>query len=228
MQNNVLLVLAVIISLVIGGGGTYAINSSQLTILAKEKGDLQTEKNYLKTQVETLSSEKNQLNNQVASLKNQVSTLDAEKTSFQTQVSSLTSENAALNSSIDILADTIDAIHSLEWKQTATYNITAGTSTTKSFIIDRYGIIWDVEIEFSGTSMKIEHYYWYKEVRYFVNSYNTLLTQSYGYQDYLTGTIKLDISAAWSSSNRILFVYLTNTQFPYYRLSGSMYATVDS
>ena len=190
-----------------------------------------------------LSSERNQLQNQVASLadekttlQTQISTLNDEKNDLQTQVSNLTSENANLSNSLGLLAETVDAMHSNEWMQKISYNITAGTVVTKSFVLDRYGIVWDTVVDFSGTSVRVSYYYWYKGIRHYVISSSRSFTINnnpdvtyYGPQDYLYGTIKIDISPDWKQNayNRIWIGYATLTQFPDVRMSGNMYIEVD-
>jgi cell division protein FtsB len=235
MQNNVILVIAVIVSLAIGGGGAYAINYFQVTTLTNEKAGLQT-------QIAVLSSEKTQLQTQVASLTNektalqtQTATLTAEKTILQSQVNTINSEYTSLANRYDLLADSIDAIHSSNWTRTATYNITAGTLKTQYFSLDKYGIIWETVIDFSGTSVNVVYYYWYNGLRNFVtNSRQSLITENdpnmpyYGPQNYLYGTINLSISIDYRIENRIWINYLTITQFPQVRMSGNISIDVSS
>jgi cell division protein FtsB len=242
MQNNLILVIAVIVSLALGGGGAYVILSSQVTTLTNEKAVLQTQNDYLLIRVEDLTYDKNQLQNQIYSLtdekmtlQTQISTLNNEKTSLQTQINSLTSNNTALANTIDSLAATIDAMHSSGLTQTATYNISAGTEKTQSFILDQFGIVWDTVVDFSGTSVNVRYYYWYQGERYYVISYSGSLTRKndpdipyYGPQDYLYGTIKLEISPDWKDSRNIWINYLTITQFPQIRMGGNMFVNVGS
>lgn len=236
MQNNVILVIAVIVSLALGGGGAYIITSGQITTLTNEKTALQVNINTLQTQVTALSSEKNQLQNQVNSittekttLQNQVSTLNAEKTNLQTQVGTLSSENTDLTTKYDSLVTTIDAMHSSNWTQSVSYNITAGTVKTQSFLLDKYGIVWDAVVDFSGTYVSMGHYYWYKGERFFVGSSGMSLTSvqdfrpTWGPQDFLYGTIKLDVSKDTHSSSRIWVSCTILTQLSDISRGGSAY-----
>jgi outer membrane murein-binding lipoprotein Lpp len=228
MQNNVIIVIAVIVSLAIGGGGAYAITYNYITAITNEKTELQT-------QVAHLTSEKNQLQNKITSLtdekttlQTQTSTLNAEKTSLQTQVNSLTSENADLDTRYYTLAETIDAMHSSNWTQTINFNITAGKEMNQSFILDKYGIIWETVVDFSGTSLSLRYHYWYKGIRHYVTSFSKSLTTKdnpdityYGPQDHLSITITIDISIDYRNADRIWVSYATLTQFPEVRTNGS-------
>ena len=234
MRNNIILVIAIIASIAISGGGVYTFTLSRITALTNEKANL------LKTVV-PLTSERNQLQNQVTSLtdekttlQTQITTLNAEQTSLQTQVNSLTLENTDLVARYDLLAETIDARHSSNWTQTVTYNITAGAMMNQSYILDKYGIVWDTEIDFNGISVSVRNYFWYKGIRHYVSSYSNSLIRNasdityYGPQDYIYGTIKVDISIDYRVTNRIWIGYHTRTQFPEVYLSGAVYVDISS
>ena len=232
MPNNVILVTAVIVSLAIGAGGAYIYTSSEVTKLAKENDYFQKQNDYLLNQVTTLSSEKNQLQNQVNSLTEerttfltQISSLSDENKHLLTQVSTLTSENTDLVTSIDLLAETIDAMHSGEYVQRINYNITAGTVLTQYFVLDKYGIIWETVVDFTGTSARAVYYYWYEGVRHYVISYRSTLGD---YYEYLYETIQLDISPDWKGGSQIWMGYNTRTQFPNVSMSGNMFVYVTS
>lgn len=232
MQNKVLIVIAAIISLVIGAGGAYVYASSQVTKLTNEKNYFKEQNDYLLNQVATLSSEKTKLITQVNSLTEnettlltRIYTLHDEKKNLQTQVSSLTSEMTALNNSIDILAETIGAMHSSDYVQKASYNITAGTVHTQFFVIDKYGLVWETVVDFTGSSVRTVYYYWYKGVRHYVISYRGSLGGSY---DYLYGMIQLDISPDWKGGNQIWMGYNVRTQFPNISLSGNMFVNINT
>ncbi len=232
MPNNVVLVIAVIVSLAIGAGGAYVYTSGQVTKLAKENDYFQKQNDYLLNQVTTLSSEKNQLQNQINSLTEerttfltQISTLNDEKKNLQTQVNSLTSEKTDLVNSIDLLAETIDAMHSGEYVQRINYNITAGTVLTQFFVLDKYGIIWETVVDFTGTSARTVYYYWYKGIRHYVISYRSSLGD---YYEYLYGIIQLDISPDWKGGNQIWMGYNTRTQFPNVSMGGNMFVDISS
>jgi cell division protein FtsB len=234
MEKNVILAIAVVVSLAIGGVGGYLFTSSQVTRLINEKAD------WL-SRVASLSSDKNQLQNQVASLteekttlETQITTLDTEKTSLQTQVNSLTSENTDLTDRYNLLAETIDAIHSSGWILEDSYNITAGTLMNQTFVLDNYGIVWDTVLDFTGTTLRVSHYYWYEGIRHYVTSFSrSLLTNSTGFpyhgpQDYLYGTTKIDISLDYRNTNRLWIGYNTRTQFPDITISGNSFANIGS
>ncbi|MHA2304981.1 MAG: hypothetical protein ACXACU_06260 [Candidatus Hodarchaeales archaeon] len=132
------------------------------------------------------------------------------------------------------MAETIDAMHSSEWVQKASYNISAGTLMNQTFVLDKYGIVWETIVDFTGSSVRSTYYYWYNGTRNFVISFaRSLLTNSsdgtyLGPQDYLYGTIKIDISPDWKGGNRIWIGYSTRTQLPGVSMGGNMYVDVDS
>jgi outer membrane murein-binding lipoprotein Lpp len=229
MQNNVIIVIAVIVGLAIGVGGTYVYTSGQVA-------PLQTSLNTLQTQVTTLSAEKTQLESQVTAfsaekiqLQTQISTINSEKTSLQTQIGTLTSQNTDLANQYNSLVATIDAMHSSDWTQSVTYNITAGTDKTWTFVADKYGIIWEAVIGFSGDYVSMAHYYWYKGERFFVGSSGMSLTSvqdfrpTHGYQQFLYGTIKLNVSKDANTSNRIWVSCNILTQLPDISRGGDAY-----
>ena len=151
------------------------------------------------------------------------------------EVNELSFENAYLNNSIDYISQTLDAMHSDDFEQTVEYNTSAGTELTKYFILDRYGIIWETTIDFSGTSIRVAYYYWYKGVRNYVISFSRGLTTKnrpdityYGPQDFLYGTISLDITPDWKGGSQLWIGYYTRTQFEEVRWSGNMYVDIET
>ena len=234
MQRNSTLVIAVIISLVVGSGGAYLFTSNQLTVLTKEKAELLV-------QIATVTSENNQLQNRVGSLsedktslESQVSSINNDKTNLQSEIDSLTTENLYLTNSIEYIAETIDAMHSDKFEQGVEYNITAGTELTKYFIIDRYGIVWETVIDFSGTSVRVTYFYWYHGIRNYVIGFSSGLTYRnnpdltyLGPQEYISGTISIDITPDWKGGTQLWIGYYTNTQFEQVRWSGNMYIDVE-
>ncbi|MHA1940020.1 MAG: hypothetical protein ACW97O_17600 [Candidatus Thorarchaeota archaeon] len=234
MQNNVILVIAVIIGLAIGGGGAYAYTTNQIATL-------QSNINSLQTQVTSLTSETSQLDSQITTissentqLQTQVSTLVAEKTSLQTQLDELSSQNTELTTKYNSLLATIDAMQSSDWTQSISYNITAGTVHTQSFVLDKYGIIWEAGVNFSGTYVSMAHHYWYNGERFFVGSSGLSLTSvqdfrpTHGPQDFLYGTIKLEVSKDARSSDRIWVSCSILTQLPDISRGGSAYFDLES
>ena len=241
MQNNVILVIAVIIGLAVGGGGVYTYTTNQISTL-------QTNINSLQTQVDSLYSEMTQLESQITTvtsentqLKTQISTLEDEKTSLHTQIDDLSSENIELSSqNIELaikynsLLATIDAMNSSDWTQSVSYNISAGSPYTQTFVLDKYGIIWEAGIDFSGTYVSMSHYYWYDGERFFVGSSGYSLTSvqdfrpTHGPQDYLYGTITLEVSKDSRSDNRIWASCSTLTQFSEIGRGGSAFFDLES
>ena len=205
MQKNTILIIAVIVSLAIGAGGTYAITYNQAVALTSEKADLLT-------QVAILSSDKTKLQNRVnsltedkATLENQTSTLYIENSNLQTQITSLSTENAALDNRYHLLVEILDEMHSSNWTRIVTYNIAAGTQESESFVLDRYGLVWETVIDFTGTSMSVTYYYWYKGMRYYVTTFSRSLStiNENGPYDNLYGEIQLDIAIDYRNPNRI-------------------------
>jgi len=236
MQNNVIVAVVVVICLTIGSGGAYAFTSSQVATLANEKLNLQNQINTLQIQVTALSTEKTELQSQVtvltskkSALQSQLSILNTEKTSLKSQINTLSATNEELKSSYELLVAAINAMHSSNWAQSVNYNITAGTLKIQSFALDKYGIIWDAVIDFCGDYVSMAHYYWYKGERFFVGSSGISLTSiqdfrpTHGIQEFLYGSIKLDISKDVHSSNRIWISCSIKTQFPEISRDGDAY-----
>ena len=171
-----LLVIVAVIGLVIGGGGAYAVTSGQATTLTNEITNLQTQVTALTTEKNQLQTQLTSLSTEFRSMQTQVSSFNAEKTNLQTQVETLTSEKEEIENAYNSFLETIDAMHSSDWTQSVSYNITAGTVKTQSFMLDKYGIIWEAVVDFSGTYVSMGHYYWYKGERFFVGSSGMSLT----------------------------------------------------
>lgn len=90
--RNIAIVL-LIVGIVVGAIGAYAVASGQII-------SLQTQIQNLETQVTGLQADKTQLQGQVSSLQGQVSSLQADKTKLQVQVTSLESEKTVLQAQI--------------------------------------------------------------------------------------------------------------------------------
>ncbi len=124
--------------------------------------------------------------------------------------SSLEAENVALldemdglieaNQSYTMLLENFDMVEIQELEKSMDYNISAGTSETWEFYIEKLGLTWEASISFSGDYVSMSHSWQRGEERVFLGSSGRSLTYKgspdipyYGYQHHLWG----DITVQW-------------------------------
>jgi hypothetical protein len=231
MDMKIMLVVCIVIGLAIGGGGTYAFTTGQITTLTIEKAALQDTVTSLETQLSTEANEKTTLQQQITSLNSektslegQVSSLIVEKTSFSNQINTLAEEKQNAIDDYDELANTLNATLVKNYTQTITYNITAGTNKVWTFVIPEKGILWDAEIQFSAPYVGMIYSWRQGDKRGFVGSSGMSLdceARPYGPQKFLYGTIKVDY---YDDGKGRLWIdaYLT-TQFDQVNRGGEAY-----
>ena len=117
--------------------------------------------------------------------------------------------------------------------QTIEFNMSAGTERTWEFLILEYGIIWEAEINFSGTKVSMSHAWRRGEERVFVGSSGISLTYTgsadivyYGRQEYLWGTITVDYYQDDTDPNKIWVMGSIMTNLP--TISRDANAYIDS
>ena len=105
--------------------------------------------------------------------------------------------------------------------QNIEFNISAGTEKTWEFLIPEYDIVWEAEINFSGTYVSMSHAWHRDEERVFVGSSGISLTYTgsadiiyYGRQEYLWGTITVDYYQDNADPNKIWVMSSIMTNLP--------------
>jgi uncharacterized membrane-anchored protein YhcB (DUF1043 family) len=105
-----------------------------------------------------------------------------------------------MNQSYTMLLKNLDMAQVQEFKKSIDYNISAGTSETWEFYIEKLGLTWEASIFFTGDYVSLSHSWQRGEERVFVGSSGRSLTYKgspdipyYGYQDHLWG----DITVQW-------------------------------
>jgi len=110
MDMKIMLAVCLVVGLVVGGGGAYAVISGQSTSLVNEKTTLQqqlseanTEKTSLEGQINTLTTEKTTLQATVTSLETQLATSTKEKTTLTTMIQNKNTEITRLDAEVEKL-----------------------------------------------------------------------------------------------------------------------------
>ena len=206
-----------IIALLIGSGAGYIYGQSPIAGYKEEVDRLEAENLGIR-------EKKAQLLEENAALQDQLEVVTTNLSSTRSSLKDLQKENNQLSDQYEALIATLDAYGIKNWTRTISYNITAGTEKTWTFLIPKYNIFWEATISFSSTYVSMIHSWRMDDKRGFVGSSGLSLdceARPYGPQKFLFGTIKVDYYD--DGKGRVWVNGSILTQFPDVSQGGTAY-----